>query len=402
MSLTRSKAWFWSLVLRNKFLELMRDIKWVKNIRRTDGGWAYEHDMKLLHWSDARKWSAETPISGDLMLLFQRVNDIVYLTHIVEFIDDNVVLDSTNPGYKWARKIKVVAQADPINNIPNENFNFGHVNMGHAISFTNLRYLNRNEPVPSEAIWELFKSALAPTNSDELDEYLDRFNMYLITNSKPNYYRGLAKALSKYVGVELEKINSNEVLNVCFEKIEAYSGEKYSTRYGKDNLRTIAKLIFLFNTKKGSLEADIEDIKNNTELSSTQKETLIYARLGQGKYRNDLIDLYTGKCVISGIDIQPILIASHIKAWSHCKENSEKLSKYNGLLLSANYDKLFDRNFISFDNEGNILISKRFSETDLENLGLSSSIKIKLHDKSIPFMEYQRNIFENLENELNA
>ena len=52
-----------------------------------------------------------------------------------------------------------------------------------------------------------------------------------------------------------------------------------------------------------------------------------------------------------------LLIASHIKPWSKSSDQ-EKLDGCNGLLLSPHVDRLFDRGFISFEDEGGVLRSK--------------------------------------------
>ncbi|WP_409049487.1 HNH endonuclease [Sphingobacterium sp. BIGb0165] len=55
--------------------------------------------------------------------------------------------------------------------------------------------------------------------------------------------------------------------------------------------------------------------------------------------------------------------------------SNEKVDPKNGLLLLPNYDIPFDRSLISFDNNGMILISELFSDTEL--FGIKKSLKIK-------------------------
>ena len=56
-----------------------------------------------------------------------------------------------------------------------------------------------------------------------------------------------------------------------------------------------------------------EEISQLDHLSETEKQTLIKARIGQGKYRKNLLEKYDGKCMVTGIDKPNLLIASHIK-----------------------------------------------------------------------------------------
>lgn len=103
--------------------------------------------------------------------------------------------------------------------------------------------------------------------------------------------------------------------------------------------------------------ADLVEIERGTS-NKTTKKRLIDARLGQGKYREELLNLYGKKCLLSGIDNGNVLIASHIMPWRESSD-SERLDKYNGFLLSANIDKLFDRFYISFDLDGKLVYSQK-------------------------------------------
>lgn len=137
----------------------------------------------------------------------------------------------------------------------------------------------------------------------------------------------------------------------------------------------------------------IEKIDNLLEIKEGfEKETIIKARVNQSNYRDNLIKMY-GKCCICGISNKELLIASHIKPWN--KSNSiEKTNPYNGLLLCALHDKLFDKGFISISDKGEILISDKLNYTDkiLSNI---SNKKIEIDKNSLPFIKYHRdNIFK--------
>ncbi|MEI3354623.1 MAG: hypothetical protein V8R49_06565 [Duodenibacillus massiliensis] len=62
-------------------------------------------------------------------------------------------------------------------------------------------------------------------------------------------------------------------------------------------------------------EKDVKLIRDDSTISATVKETLVMARVGQGKYRNDLMKLWDGKCSVTGYKQPEFLIASHIKPW---------------------------------------------------------------------------------------
>lgn len=97
-------------------------------------------------------------------------------------------------------------------------------------------------------------------------------------------------------------------------------------------------------------QAVIDVITKDTQISVIERDSLIKSRIGKGSFRTTLLEKYKGACVVTGITLKNLLIASHIKPWAVCS-NGERLSSENGLLLSANYDRLFDCGLISFDGK---------------------------------------------------
>lgn len=95
-----------------------------------------------------------------------------------------------------------------------------------------------------------------------------------------------------------------------------------------------------------------------TEIGSLYKEGISKIRLKQGVFREALINIYGQKCMICKVQGKEFVIASHIKPYSKSNFN-EATDTNNGLLLCPNHDKLFDLGFISFDNNGKILISNK-------------------------------------------
>jgi hypothetical protein len=106
----------------------------------------------------------------------------------------------------------------------------------------------------------------------------------------------------------------------------------------------------------------------------TQRKALVNARSGQGRYRSELIKREK-RCRITGISDKSFLVASHIKPWA-LSNDMEKLDSNNGLLLTPNLDRAFDRGLISFSAKGKILISKRLSGPVSKVLGINSTTHI--------------------------
>src|SRR5207253_2299272 len=103
--------------------------------------------------------------------------------------------------------------------------------------------------------------------------------------------------------------------------------------------------------------------ENDPELADvpiTTREALVDARLGQGKFRQSLIS-YWGGCALTGCVFHNLLIASHIVPWSDAT-NDERLDPFNGLLLTANLDRLFGGYHMAFADDGRAIISPRLDE----------------------------------------
>ncbi|MCG7509029.1 HNH endonuclease [Mesorhizobium retamae] len=109
-------------------------------------------------------------------------------------------------------------------------------------------------------------------------------------------------------------------------------------------------------------------IKADLKLSDTVRKSVIQARRGQGQFRAN-VEAIERECRLTGITNPSLLIASHIKPWRLCSSAEERLDGMNGLLLTPDADLLFDRGFISFQDNGDVLVSPRMDHGDLYRLG---------------------------------
>ena len=126
------------------------------------------------------------------------------------------------------------------------------------------------------------------------------------------------------------------------------------------------------DTEKGIVKYSKPHLKPN----KTERKGLVTSRVGQGFYRQELIKKFDNKCAVTGINLEEILIASHIIPWRHSNDE-ERLDIENGILLSPLYDSLFDKNLISFQDNGDIIISKKIQDTELISLiDINANIKI--------------------------
>jgi hypothetical protein len=131
----------------------------------------------------------------------------------------------------------------------------------------------------------------------------------------------------------------------------------------------------------------------------TERRGLVTSRVGQGWYRQEILKKWNNICSITGCSLTGILISSHIKGWSECNED-ERLDVDNGILLSPNIDSLFDKHLISFEDNGSIIISDKVSKEDLDILGISKSIRLKVDDGMRKYLIHHRKKFNNKLNKL--
>lgn len=126
--------------------------------------------------------------------------------------------------------------------------------------------------------------------------------------------------------------------------------------------------------------------------NKTERKGLVISRVGQGYYRQQIIDKWKCKCPVSGITIKSILISSHIVPWSESTD-IEKLDVENGILLSPNIDALFDKHLISFNENGFIMISNKISSDCREKLGINEFIQIPVSNGMKSYLKRHRKKF---------
>jgi len=149
-----------------------------------------------------------------------------------------------------------------------------------------------------------------------------------------------------------------------------------------------------------SLQQDATGIEDETPTTATasQKRDPYLQQLMKSQLKNEVVRL-AGRleCMVEGMDYLPhMYIASHIKPFSK-SSHSEEYDPNNCLLLGLTLDKFFDGGFISFDDDGKILVSKRLNKHSqalnqyLSGLSLDNKY---LNDARKKYLAYHRqNVF---------
>lgn len=125
------------------------------------------------------------------------------------------------------------------------------------------------------------------------------------------------------------------------------------------------------------------------EATETEREELVRSRVGQGRFRHNLLRDW-GRCAVTGVARADLLRASHIKPWRF-SSNAERLDSHNGLLLLPQYDHLFDRGYITFRDDGRLEPSPAIAALSTDRLGIDLSGRLSRVEKAhLPFLEYHR------------
>ncbi len=114
----------------------------------------------------------------------------------------------------------------------------------------------------------------------------------------------------------------------------------------------------------------------------------------QKAFANSVKSSYRWRCAISGISQKDFLVASHIIPWAEDKDN--RLNPQNGICLSLLLDKAFDKGYITFLDNGKMIISEEAKKDPelykqiVQYEGRSIDMNAKNHP-NIAFLEWHRN-----------
>jgi len=204
----------------------------------------------------------------------------------------------------------------------------------------------------------------------------------------------LKKAPEKY-GMDLNifDITEAEVVDIILAEIVKHPEHKHWYNHfgnGQFNwgLKKYKEFLIMNNIEQENIE-----IENQTkDKIGYNKTAFILARVGQGDFREAVL-IRCNKCPFTGIENQSLLIASHIKPWKN-SDDKEKVDGQNGFALTPTYDKLFDAGYISFSNDGKLILSQYLSDDICTALNLNNGDKIqelKIGERTKIYLEFHRN-----------
>ena len=161
-------------------------------------------------------------------------------------------------------------------------------------------------------------------NHHNLAEYLSDFYRYLTmqdgvnAHSRTNYISWLKFLDSQ--GYALEQLNSqDDIMDILAnEKLLQKDREKYTKDKDLSNFKAALNRFLQFrksdyaHQQEETVLAEINQVRNNYTLTETEREAIVKSRIGQGYFRDQLVNYWHG-CSISAFQHYDLLIASHIK-----------------------------------------------------------------------------------------
>lgn len=137
---------------------------------------------------------------------------------------------------------------------------------------------------------------------------------------------------------------------------------------------------------------DIRRVQDDASIPETQRLQLAKARLGQGFFRKQVI-LLDGACRVTGVSDTHLLIASHIKPWREAS-NGERLSGHNGMLLSPHLDALFDEQWITFEDDGQMRVHPALARNVLDRWAIDPDKRVeRFRSEQAHYLARHRELF---------
>lgn len=124
---------------------------------------------------------------------------------------------------------------------------------------------------------------------------------------------------------------------------------------------------------------DIDDLPIiSIPTGPTQEPRVVMARLLQSFFRKTVLASYQSICCVCGLDLPPLLLASHIMPWS-VREDT-RTDPQNGLCLCALHDKAFDRGFLSVTPHYKVAVSPL---AHMSHAAFTHTTLLSFHDQPI-------------------
>lgn len=125
------------------------------------------------------------------------------------------------------------------------------------------------------------------------------------------------------------------------------------------------------------------------DIPETERTREVRQRIGQDVFREALLELWQGRCAVTGLALPPELLrASHAKPWAVAND-AERLDPFNGLLLAAHLDAMFDTGLITFNEKGRLVCSSTVDASVKAHFKISGELHLrKIAPGHVPYLRW--------------
>lgn len=257
-----------------------------------------------------------------------------------------------------------------------------------------------------EELFQNFKSRIIANDlkaalTENLSDLPSMYSQWLLDIGKSektvcNYLQALQGSISSWMGEQgliakpLTEIKSYRTFYELTEQAKQLEIFQLRDSRGKGMYSAAINSYqrFLADLSQVDMRTDVQQILQDKTMNETEKSIMVNTRMGQGTFRNQLVNMWQG-CAVTGYKNTHMLVASHIKPWRD-SSNQERLDKFNGLLLLANLDKAFDLGFISFADTGLVMISCQLEAPEV--LGLREGMAFAVQHAHKEYLDYHRGV----------
>ena len=185
--------------------------------------------------------------------------------------------------------------------------------------------------------------------------------------------------------MQLEFVGTPEnLLEVSFPALAAGDGSLILSYEPGRFTAVLPALESIFRTTAQSAGAEPPSI-------ATERLATVRQRVGQADYREDLFSLWGGTCAVTGLAEPALLRASHAKPWRDATDD-ERLDPYNGFPLAIPLDALFDAGWITFADDGSLLLSSKLDSAAVPVFALTPDLCLRKAPSSrhLPYLAWHR------------
>lgn len=192
----------------------------------------------------------------------------------------------------------------------------------------------------------------------------------------------------------INRVAYSFILNICLPRVTKINFVKLINEDNGD--------LFIYLKPTYFAKLDKVDEISLTDVAPKKSRNKEKIRKDQTKYRFELLQKMPA-CVVTGVADDRLLVACHIKPYSICDE-TEEFDVNNGIIMTPTFHYMFDIGFISFKDNGELMVSDFLSNLNKSRLNIRNGQMCHINLKSSKYLDYHRkNIFSRVlidENEL--